>query len=385
MPHQVVSRVTRSIGNMTNRRIARCGTPEHSGVQALSASLTACPLRTAARKSHMLPAMCALAVLCYRWEAAAKIGYCWRWCVQVALDLRQYGIYRALPVYGEPDFDSGPPTTAEEYLRRVRWARHACNLSDAIPIPCMTAFPSVINVYSGDDQACARQAGSLPSRFGRFLLTLPSQSMRFLRRYEAQRLPDVVTSAIDPRAYDARRTAYAPAAEAVPRAPDFARPSRQWLREFLTDFQAVREHLARWATRLWRLLHDVKPFTVSGRMLQVRQQLYPGAPPCTPQCHAGGFLLPRSMSRSSPMYVTPPNKLVRCAARRRPAGMSACGCRATATGRHGTAFASGGSQAALPRRHRLVSTAATAQREWSRTGPRAASSRPSPCCSPWSR
>ena len=39
---------------------------------------------------------------------------------QVALDLRQYGIYRALPVYGEPDFDSGPPTTAEEYLRRVR-------------------------------------------------------------------------------------------------------------------------------------------------------------------------------------------------------------------------------------------------------------------------
>ena len=46
----------------------------------------------------------------------------WSVCVQVALDLRQYGIYRALPVYGEPDFDSGPPTTAEEYLRRVRWA-----------------------------------------------------------------------------------------------------------------------------------------------------------------------------------------------------------------------------------------------------------------------
>ena len=65
------------------------------------------------------------------------------------------------------------------------------------------------------------------------------------RRHEAQRLPDVVTSGIDPRAYDARRTAYAPAAEVVPRAPDFARPSRQWLREFLADFQSVREHLAR--------------------------------------------------------------------------------------------------------------------------------------------
>lgn len=39
---------------------------------------------------------------------------------QVKRDLQQFGIYRALPVYGEPDFASGPPTTAEEYLRRVR-------------------------------------------------------------------------------------------------------------------------------------------------------------------------------------------------------------------------------------------------------------------------
>lgn len=75
-----------------------------------------------------------------------------------------------------------------------------------------------------------------------------SQATRCECRYQAQRLPDVVTSGIDPRAYDSRRTAYAPAAAAVPRAPDFARPSRQWLREFLTDFQAVREHLARQAT-----------------------------------------------------------------------------------------------------------------------------------------
>jgi len=39
---------------------------------------------------------------------------------ETAHDLRSFGIYRALPVYGEPDFASGPPTTAEEYLRRVR-------------------------------------------------------------------------------------------------------------------------------------------------------------------------------------------------------------------------------------------------------------------------
>ena len=39
---------------------------------------------------------------------------------QVKHDLRAFGIYRALPVYGEPDYASGPPTSAEEYLRRVR-------------------------------------------------------------------------------------------------------------------------------------------------------------------------------------------------------------------------------------------------------------------------
>jgi len=40
--------------------------------------------------------------------------------LQVRRDLQQFGIYRALPVHGEPDFSSGPPDSAEEYLRRVR-------------------------------------------------------------------------------------------------------------------------------------------------------------------------------------------------------------------------------------------------------------------------
>lgn len=35
-------------------------------------------------------------------------------------DLQQFGIYRALPVYGEPDFSTAEPQTAEEYIRRVR-------------------------------------------------------------------------------------------------------------------------------------------------------------------------------------------------------------------------------------------------------------------------
>ena len=35
-------------------------------------------------------------------------------------DLQQFGIYRALPVYGQPDFSTKEPQSAEEYIRRVR-------------------------------------------------------------------------------------------------------------------------------------------------------------------------------------------------------------------------------------------------------------------------
>lgn len=104
--------------------------------------------------------------------------------VEVRRDLQQFGIYRALPVHGEPDFASGPPTSAEEYLRRVR--------------------------------------------------------------HEAASLPDVVTSSIDPRAYDAHRTQWAPPAEDdIPQAPDFARPSEQWVVQLLHDFAGVRADLQR--------------------------------------------------------------------------------------------------------------------------------------------
>lgn len=35
-------------------------------------------------------------------------------------DRQAYGLYQQLPVKGLPDYSSGPPQTAEEYLRRVR-------------------------------------------------------------------------------------------------------------------------------------------------------------------------------------------------------------------------------------------------------------------------
>lgn len=73
-----------------------------------------------------------------------------------------------------------------------------------------------------------------------------SSSTHVGRRHEAAQLPDVVVSAIDPRAYDEQRTAWAQSAgRDIPAAPDFARPSTQWVVQFLQDFVAVRSDLQR--------------------------------------------------------------------------------------------------------------------------------------------
>ncbi|GMH45863.1 hypothetical protein BSKO_13826 [Bryopsis sp. KO-2023] len=43
------------------------------------------------------------------------------------VDLVEFGVQQALPVEGgEPDWDSGPATTVEEYLKRVRWEASRC-------------------------------------------------------------------------------------------------------------------------------------------------------------------------------------------------------------------------------------------------------------------
>ena len=66
-------------------------------------------------------------------------------------------------------------------------------------------------------------------------------------RYEAQQLPAVVTSDIDPRAFDARQTSYNLPLFEIPVAPEFTRPSQEWVRQFLKDFAETRGHLARCA------------------------------------------------------------------------------------------------------------------------------------------
>lgn len=106
-------------------------------------------------------------------------------------DKRQGMRARALPVDGDPDFDSGPPVDGFEYLRRVR--------------------------------------------------------------HEANTVPDVMVSpTIDPRAFDHKQTrGYVPelAGYKPPKCPDCARPDKRWQREFLSDFSDLRARVSRTAAR----------------------------------------------------------------------------------------------------------------------------------------
>ncbi|KAK3282081.1 hypothetical protein CYMTET_10164 [Cymbomonas tetramitiformis] len=92
-------------------------------------------------------------------------------------DMRQ----QALPVSGAPEFSEGPPTSAEEYLRRVRW--------------------------------------------------------------EAKQSPKVVRADIDPRLYEDKRTIYIPK-ETCP-APPATQADASWTADFISDFSSLRERLVR--------------------------------------------------------------------------------------------------------------------------------------------
>ncbi|KAA6423316.1 MAG: gem-associated 2 [Trebouxia sp. A1-2] len=106
-------------------------------------------------------------------------------------DLRQYGVYQSLPIPpGPPDMQSDCDT-AEEYIKRVR--------------------------------------------------------------YEAEQLPQTVTSHIDPRAFDAQRTDYVPVQDEGSLTAAECIPSQQWLTEFLADFAGLR-------SQLHREQEDIDPF-----------------------------------------------------------------------------------------------------------------------------
>jgi Survival motor neuron (SMN) interacting protein 1 (SIP1) len=77
------------------------------------------------------------------------------------------------------------------------------------------------------------------------LHTMPTR-LRAMCRQEAAQLPKVVTSTIDPRTFDDRRTHYHGAAREHAELPNYVRPDKQWLRVFLSEFASVREQLERW-------------------------------------------------------------------------------------------------------------------------------------------
>lgn len=73
----------------------------------------------------------------------------------------------------------------------------------------------------------------------------PQSSVLAADRYEAEQLPQTVTSHIDPRAFDAQRTDYVPVQDEGSLTAAECIPSQQWLTEFLADFAGLRSQLHR--------------------------------------------------------------------------------------------------------------------------------------------
>eukprot|EP00879_Flechtneria_rotunda_P009586 GHRR01010032.1.p1 GENE.GHRR01010032.1~~GHRR01010032.1.p1 ORF type:complete len:208 (+),score=95.48 GHRR01010032.1:279-902(+) len=89
---------------------------------------------------------------------------------------KNFGIYQALPVDGEPDWSLDEPDSAEEYLRRVRYEAAQC--------------PKVVRVEPAQQYAA-----------------------------KAQALPEP---------------------QAIAAASDWAKPDRSWVEKFVLDFQQLR-------------------------------------------------------------------------------------------------------------------------------------------------
>lgn len=114
---------------------------------------------------------------------------------QSEYNLVMFGIRQALPVdYAEPDWDSGPPSTAEEYLRRVRW--------EAAGLPAVMRAP-----------------GLDPQRFEQL------RSNDYLQRASGYEGGDSSSGSCP--------------------TPSWAVPDPAWVRSFLKDFAALRQQLQR--------------------------------------------------------------------------------------------------------------------------------------------
>lgn len=77
------------------------------------------------------------------------------------------------------------------------------------------------------------------------MLAIQEEHALVAHRYEAEQLPQTVTSHIDPRAFDAQRTDYVPVQDEGNLTAADCIPSHQWLTEFLADFAGLRSQLHR--------------------------------------------------------------------------------------------------------------------------------------------
>jgi len=161
------------------------------------------------------------------------------WETDEETDKKQFGIYQCLPVDdAEPDWDAEEPDSVEEYLRRVRHVQLDHNPFHALAFP----FPQLSKGFS-----------MLIINQDRLHWFWPFHSNVHCR-YEAKQLPSIVTSEIDPRQFDYKRThGYATlplqqgeAGAALSQCPEELKSSPAWVRLFLGKFSLLRKHLQRY-------------------------------------------------------------------------------------------------------------------------------------------
>jgi len=117
-------------------------------------------------------------------------------------NLKNFGIHQALPVDGEPDWSLAEPDTAEEYLRRVRYETARC--------------PKVVRVEYDEESSPDPTTTSAAAAGG---------------------------SGISSHSSSRGRRAVLPEVECIAEGPDWAKPNKDWVVQFVGDFQQLRREV----------------------------------------------------------------------------------------------------------------------------------------------
>ncbi|GIL82412.1 hypothetical protein Vretimale_11850 [Volvox reticuliferus] len=141
-------------------------------------------------------------------------------------NLSQFGIAQALPVPdGLPDIDAGPPQTAEEYLRWVRFEASRC--------PRITRKDIDSAILERQEQRSCQRQQQQTQGCGDVASTTDSRGATTaagrLRSGNLRRGSSTLTARVPP--------------PITSQCPEWARPSPQWLAIFLQDFYQLRQAL----------------------------------------------------------------------------------------------------------------------------------------------